>query len=145
VSTDAFVAWQGSRYSVPWKLASERVQSAESHLLPTRQCPLRAGSIILTSNKSYADWGSIFGDPIIATAILDRLLHHSTTVNIRGESYRSKEHRRAGLLSRPKDQQQTEAGSDLSADCAASNSGLRPARPALRNASKPCSRYCRCH
>jgi len=35
------------------------------------------GSIILTSNKSYADWGSIFGDPIIATAILDRLLHHS--------------------------------------------------------------------
>ena len=33
------------------------------------------GSIILTSNKSYGDWGSIFGDPIIATAILDRLLH----------------------------------------------------------------------
>ena len=35
------------------------------------------GSIILTSNKSYGEWGSIFGDPIIATAILDRLLHHS--------------------------------------------------------------------
>ncbi len=34
------------------------------------------GSIILTSNKSYGDWGTIFGDPIIATAILDRLLHH---------------------------------------------------------------------
>src|SRR5947209_16085040 len=48
------------------------------------------GSIILTSNKSYGEWGSIFGDPIIATAILDRLLHHSTTVNIRGESYRLK-------------------------------------------------------
>src|ERR1700676_1125682 len=46
------------------------------------------GSIILTSNKSYGEWGSIFGDPIIATAILDRLLHHSATVNIRGESYR---------------------------------------------------------
>jgi DNA replication protein DnaC len=58
------------------------------------------GSIILTSNKSYGDWGSIFGDPIIATAILDRLLHHSTTVNIRGESYRLKERRRAGLLPR---------------------------------------------
>lgn len=57
------------------------------------------GSIILTSNKSYADWGSIFGDPIIATAILDRLLHHSTTINIRGESYRLKDRRRAGLLS----------------------------------------------
>ena len=56
------------------------------------------GSIILTSNKSYGDWGSIFGDPIIATAILDRLLHHSATVNIRGESYRLKDRRRAGLV-----------------------------------------------
>jgi len=63
------------------------------------------GSIILTSNKSYGDWGSIFGDPIIATAILDRLLHHSTTINIRGESYRLKDRRRAGLLPRPEDQQ----------------------------------------
>lgn len=63
------------------------------------------GSIILTSNKSYGDWGSIFGDPIIATAILDRLLHHSTTLNIRGESYRLKDRRRAGLLSRPEEQQ----------------------------------------
>lgn len=64
------------------------------------------GSIILTSNKSYTDWGSIFSDPIIATAILDRLLHHSTTVNIRGESFRLKERRRAGLLSRPEDQRE---------------------------------------
>ena len=56
------------------------------------------GSILLTSNKSYGEWGSIFGDPIIATALLDRLLHHATTVNIRGESYRLKERRKAGLL-----------------------------------------------
>jgi hypothetical protein len=55
-------------------------------------------SIILTSKKSRGDWGAIFGDPIIATAILDRLLHHSTTINIRGESYRLKDRRRAGLL-----------------------------------------------
>src|SRR5438270_9190707 len=59
------------------------------------------GSILLTSNKSYGEWGSIFGDPILATAILDRLLHHSTTVNIRGESYRLKERKKAGLLSPP--------------------------------------------
>src|ERR1700757_1868430 len=58
------------------------------------------GSIILSSNKSYGDWGSIFGDPIIATAILDRLLHHSTTINIRGESYRLKDRRKAGLFPR---------------------------------------------
>jgi DNA replication protein DnaC len=57
------------------------------------------GSIIVTSNKSFGDWGSVFGDPIIATAILDRLLQHSTTINIRGESYRLKGRRRAGLLS----------------------------------------------
>ncbi len=61
------------------------------------------GSIILTSNKSYVDWGSIFGDPIIATAILDRLLHHSTTINIRGESYRLKDRRKAGLFPRPQE------------------------------------------
>src|SRR6202049_329583 len=62
------------------------------------------GSIILTSNKSYGDWGSIFGDPIIATAILDRLLHHSTTINIRGESYRLKERRKAGLFPRAEEE-----------------------------------------
>src|SRR6478752_8289871 len=62
------------------------------------------GSIILTSNKSYGDWGSIFGDPIIATAILDRLLHHSTTINIRGESYRLKDRRKAGLFPRAEEE-----------------------------------------
>lgn len=59
------------------------------------------GAIVLTSNKSYGEWGSLFHDPIIATAILDRLLHHSTTVNIRGESYRLKERRKAGLIPQP--------------------------------------------
>jgi DNA replication protein DnaC len=59
------------------------------------------GSIILTSNKSFGDWGQIFGDTVIATAILDRLLHHSVVVNIRGESYRLREKRRTGLLYTP--------------------------------------------
>jgi len=57
------------------------------------------GSIILTSNKSYGDWGDIFADQVLATAILDRLLHHSTTVNIRGQSYRLREKRKAGVFS----------------------------------------------
>lgn len=57
------------------------------------------GSIVLTSNKGFSDWTSIFPDVAIASAILDRLLHHSTTINIRGgESYRLKEKRKAGLL-----------------------------------------------
>jgi DNA replication protein DnaC len=55
-------------------------------------------SLIITSNKSFVDWGEIFNDQVLATAILDRLLHHSTTLNIKGESYRLKEKRRAGLL-----------------------------------------------
>src|SRR5512137_878754 len=54
------------------------------------------GSIILTSNKSYGDWGDIFADQILATAILDRLLHVSTTLSIRGQSYRLREKRKAG-------------------------------------------------
>src|SRR5499433_1834658 len=66
------------------------------------------GSIILTSNKSYGEWGSIFGDPIIATAILDRLLQHSTTINTRGESYRLKDRRKAGLVP-PRGQEGAEA------------------------------------
>jgi len=81
------------------------------------------GSIILTSNKSYGDWGTVFGDPIIATAILDRLLHHSTTINIRGESYRLKDRRRAGLLA-GREQQETPAAAP----------GAMPQEPAAKRA-----------
>lgn len=57
------------------------------------------GSMILTSNKSYGEWAEVFsGDTVIAAAILDRLLHHSTTITIKGESYRLKDKRRAGLM-----------------------------------------------
>ena len=56
------------------------------------------GSIILTSNKGFAEWGELLGDTVIATAILDRLLHQSHVLNIRGESYRLKDKRHAGLL-----------------------------------------------
>ncbi len=66
------------------------------------------GSMILTSNQRFGDWGEIFGDPIIATAILDRLLHHSITINIKGESFRLKEKKRAGLLSKAASVEETE-------------------------------------
>lgn len=55
-------------------------------------------SLIITSNKSFVDWGEIFNDQVLATAILDRLLHHATVLNIKGESYRLKEKRKAGFL-----------------------------------------------
>ncbi len=56
------------------------------------------GAILITSNRAIGDWGEVFGDAIVATAILDRLLHHSAVIAIRGDSYRLKEKRRAGLL-----------------------------------------------
>ncbi len=56
------------------------------------------GSIILTSNKGFGEWGELLGDTVVASAILDRLLHHSHILNIRGESYRLKEKRQAGLF-----------------------------------------------
>lgn len=66
-------------------------------------------SLIITSNKSFLDWGDVFNDHVLATAILDRLLHHATTLNIKGESYRLKEKRRAGLLTQAKPQPMTDA------------------------------------
>lgn len=65
-------------------------------------------SMIVTSNKSFLDWGEVFNDHVLATAILDRLLHHATTLNIKGESYRLKEKRKAGILGRPKPVEETE-------------------------------------
>jgi len=56
------------------------------------------GPMILTSNQSFGSWGDVFGDRVIATAILDRVLHHSVTLNIRGNSYRLKDKLKAGLV-----------------------------------------------
>jgi DNA replication protein DnaC len=59
-------------------------------------------SMIFSSNKSYGEWGDIFHDHVIAAAILDRILHHCTTVNIKGESYILKERRKHGLTTMQK-------------------------------------------
>ena len=56
------------------------------------------GPVILTSNQSFGSWGEVFGDRVIATAILDRVLHHAITINIRGNSYRLKDKLKAGLI-----------------------------------------------
>jgi DNA replication protein DnaC len=56
------------------------------------------GPMILTSNQSFGSWGEVFGDRVIAAAILDRVLHHAITVNIRGNSYRLKDKLKAGLI-----------------------------------------------
>ncbi|WP_291164018.1 ATP-binding protein, partial [Gemmatimonas sp. UBA7669] len=50
-------------------------------------------STVLTSNKSFEEWGDVFGDEVMAAALIDRLVHHCHIVNIRGNSYRMREHR----------------------------------------------------
>jgi DNA replication protein DnaC len=63
-------------------------------------------STIITSNKSFGDWQELFGDPVIATAILDRLLHHSKVINIRGHSYRLRGHSFAKQIIKEQDKNQ---------------------------------------
>ena len=56
------------------------------------------GSLLITTNQRVSEWGTVFGDEVLATAILDRLLHHSHTLMITGESYRLREKRKSGLF-----------------------------------------------
>jgi DNA replication protein DnaC len=56
------------------------------------------GSLLITTNQRVSEWGAVFGDEVLATAILDRLLHHSHTLMITGESYRLREKRKSGLF-----------------------------------------------
>jgi DNA replication protein DnaC len=62
------------------------------------------GSMLITTNQMVTQWGSVFGDEVLAAAILDRLLHHSFTLTVQGESYRLRQKRKAGLLSRQEKQ-----------------------------------------
>ncbi len=56
------------------------------------------GSMLLTTNQTVTQWGHVFGDEMIAAAVLDRLLHHSHVLVVQGESYRLKQKKRAGLV-----------------------------------------------
>lgn len=70
------------------------IDRKEAHLFFQFVCyRYEKSSIIMTSNKSFSEWEEVFGDPVIATAVLDRLLHHSHVINIKGNSYRLKEHK----------------------------------------------------
>ncbi|WP_293170463.1 IS21-like element helper ATPase IstB, partial [Oceanithermus sp.] len=53
------------------------------------------GSVLLTSNRNVSEWGAVFDDAVVATAILDRLLHHSHIITIRGDSYRLRQKKKA--------------------------------------------------
>lgn len=59
------------------------------------------GSVILTSNKYFSDWGELLSDAVLATALLDRLLHHAHVLNIRGENYRLEARLKSGVTTIP--------------------------------------------
>jgi DNA replication protein DnaC len=90
------------RYIVPSLLVVDEVgytklsQEQARHLFELVTARYEHGSIILTSNTSFAQWGTLLGDEVLATALLDRLLHHAEVIAINGRSYRMKE-RQAGL------------------------------------------------
>ena len=91
------------------------------------------GPMFLTSNQSFGSWGEVFGDRVIATAILDRILHHAITLNIRGNSYRLKDKLKAGLV-RPAEPRSEPRGGEFSL---LTSGGIwvpvdAPARPAPR-------------
>lgn len=56
------------------------------------------GSVIITTNKSFEEWGDIFSDNILASAIIDRVVHHSTVIKINGKSYRTKLRKKGGKI-----------------------------------------------
>jgi hypothetical protein len=80
---------------------------AASHFFKVISRRYENGSVILTTNRGLASWGEIFEDTTVAAAILDRLLHHATVLQIDGDRYRMRDHRarlaqlRAGLTSHP--------------------------------------------
>ncbi len=74
--------------------------SAGNLFFPLVNASYEKGAMILTSNCGFAEWAEVFGDPVVATAFLDRLLHHAVVVQIEGSSYRLRQH--ADLLAQPR-------------------------------------------
>ena len=86
-------------------------------------------STVLTSNKGFEEWGSVLGDEVMAAALIDRLLHHCHIVNIRGNSYRMREHRNLMRSASEQPRQGSRAVMGLGLDSARSRS-LRPTQDA---------------
>jgi DNA replication protein DnaC len=99
------VTWrqQRRRYLTPRVLVIDEVgyvrltASQAQQLFDLVTARYEQGAIILTSNRSFAEWGTLLGDEVLATALLDRLLHHAEVLAIDGRSYRMKERQLSGL------------------------------------------------
>ncbi len=92
------------RYIAPSLLVIDEVgytklsQEQAHHFFELVTARYEHGSIILTSNTSFAGWGNLLGDEVLATALLDRLLHHAEVIAINGRSYRMKERQARGEM-----------------------------------------------
>lgn len=85
--------WNGPQLLVIDELGYLPLQAdAAAHLFQVISRRYEKGSIVLTTNRGIADWGEIFEDTVVASAILDRLLHHATVIAINGDSYRMRRH-----------------------------------------------------
>ena len=93
-SIECFSAWQGRAgfCYLPFEPA------AADSLFQLVSRRYERGSILITSSRAVGDWDTVLGDQVVAIAILDRLLHYSHVLTIRGDSYRLREKRRSGLL-----------------------------------------------
>ncbi|QKI81971.1 ATP-binding protein [Kroppenstedtia eburnea] len=83
------------------ELGYQKIEDAAAHFLVQILYPnamKRDPPFSLPINRSGCMWGEIFVDPVLVTAILDRSLHNSVTVNIKGENYRIKEKKKSGVF-----------------------------------------------
>ena len=94
------------------------------------------GAMILTSNRGFAEWGELFGDPVVATALLDRLLHHAVVIHIEGASYRLREHHRPDPRARPRQRAHRAAASPRTPWPTAPEKGAQHRCPTLNRTSK---------
>ncbi|WP_261987377.1 ATP-binding protein, partial [Actinomadura sp. HBU206391] len=70
----ALLAWEADRFGLSWLLT----------------CSYERASLIVTSNKPFGRWGEVFGDDVVAAAMIDRLVHHAEVISMKGDSYRLK-------------------------------------------------------
>lgn len=100
-SYPALVRQRLRRYTTPSVLVIDEVgytrltPGQAHHFFELVTARYEHGSILLTSNMSFSDWGNLLGDEVLATALLDRLLHHAEVIAINGRSYRMKDRREA--------------------------------------------------
>lgn len=94
------------RYTIPCVLVIDEVgytklsPAQAHHFFELVTARYEHGSILLTSNTSFSEWGTLLGDEVLATALLDRLLHHAEVIPITGQSYRMKDRRDARLAAK---------------------------------------------